>query len=184
MKTCLTFLSIIIIIGCSSVPESKIETPENTDIQSIKRKTLLNSTVQIVDTLPQLNKSLKLSKSGKSNSRVLVSMYIASCSPCLVKMKRWKQLISTDSVFSKNLKFVFYAKNDITWYFDHQVNEVNEFPFPIYHDPDDTFARVNNLPELAYVESILLDSGGRIVYSGNPMESEADFNELKDYLSK
>lgn len=163
------------------MPDKTFAPPDNKDIQSLKRQELLNSTAHIVDTLPQLNKLFKDSPI-EQKTHVLISMYIASCSPCLVKMKRWKELILTDSLFSEDLKFVFYAKNEITWYFDHQVNEVNEFPFLIYHDPDDTFARVNNLPQLAYVESILLDSMNRIVYCGNPMENEDDFNQLKRYL--
>ena len=88
-------------------------------------KKLLGRRVIIIDTLDQIN-PFALSDSTKAFT--LISMYIASCSPCLVKMKKWEDLIETNSVF-RNVSFVFYAQNRLTWYFNHQVNESESVSF-------------------------------------------------------
>ena len=61
---------------------------------------------------------------------------------------------------------------------------VNQFPFKIFHDSANYFVRANKSPELSSVKSILLDQDSKVIFAGNPMESEAEYSALVDLLTK
>lgn len=157
--------------------------PEAIDYQNqneVYKSALLTREITLIDTLQQLNTNEIQKPKGPLK---IVSQYVASCSPCLVKMKKWLKLSVEDSLF-KDVEFIFYAKNELTWYFQHQVQVVNNFPFPIYHDPADVFPRTNNSPEMTYVKSVLLNQDNKVIYAGNPMDDANDFDQLVDAIKK
>lgn len=166
-----------VVYSCQSPNESPGTPEQEVDIDDYKA-TLMGKKMFLVDTLTQINRN---EFEIQEKPLTLIALYVASCNPCLIKMKKWKKLLAQSEDLNK-ANIVIYAKNSLNWYFDHQVNEVNEFPFPVYHDPDDVFARANDAPELTYVKSILVDETGTVVFAGNPMDEQKDFNKLFETL--
>lgn len=178
-KLHLFFLTGIWALGyaCQPPNESGAVPQQEIDIDGYKAS-LIGKKMVLVDTLNQINHNEFVSP---EKPLTLVSLYVASCNPCLIKMKKWTRLLAQSDDLNK-ARLVFYAKNALKWYFNHQVNEVNEFPFPIYHDPADVFARANDAPQLTYVRTVLLDAEGTVIFAGNPMDEQADFDQLFEIL--
>lgn len=165
---------IIILAYACQAPNESTAVPEKEVNVADYKISLIGKKMVLVDTLLQINRRELV---AQEKPLTLVALYVASCNPCLIKMKKWKKLMTQSEDLNK-ANIVIYAKNSLNWYFDHQVNEVNEFPFPIYHDPADVFARTNDAPQLTYVRSVLLDKTGTVIYAGNPMDDQEDFDKL------
>ncbi|MDW3194349.1 MAG: hypothetical protein R8G66_18380 [Cytophagales bacterium] len=178
-KSYLFFLTGLLTLAYAcEAPNASVAKPEKEINIDEYKASLIGKKMILVDSLTQINRHEFV---VREKPLTLVALYVASCNPCLIKMKKWKKLLVQSEDLNK-ANIVIYAKNSLNWYFDHQVNEVNEFPFPVYHDPADIFARTNDAPELTYIRSVLLDETGTVIFAGNPMDEQEDFNKLFEIL--
>lgn len=166
LKSIVTIIVLSVLISCS-------------DRYNVKRTMVEFTKSEII--LPDRLTFVKNGECSTINSSELINdntliIYIdsTSCSGC--KISHFSDMLPlyhlSDSVeHNFSVMAIFSPKNE-------NINEVEsllrllKFPYPIYLDFDQQFAKINNLPSDKRFHNFLISSDGKVKYVGNPLASE------------
>ncbi len=101
----------------------------------------------------------------------IVSYYDSTgCTGCRMKLPFWNEFMNrVDSVRGGNsVDLVMVAATDNLKELKHLVR-LNSFSGNMEYDPDDSFNRLNGFPDLAELQTFLIDRDHRIIAMGNPV---------------
>lgn len=117
-----------------------------------------------------------------SKSLRIVTSIDGDCHACVNHLKEWKSVISK---FSKsNVKFLFFIYADNYARFElMNMHEIN-FEYPVVYDYNNDFAINNNIPDDYLLNTMLIDSRGKILVIGNPLKSLEILKLYEDEITR
>ena len=113
----------------------------------------------------------------------IVSYYDSTgCTGCRMKLPFWNEFMNkVDSAKGDNsVELVMVAATNKVKELKHLV-KLNSFSGNMVYDPDDSFNRLNSFPNVAELQTFLLDHDHRVIAMGNPV-TNGGIGKL--YLSK
>lgn len=113
----------------------------------------------------------------------IVSYYDSTgCTGCRMKLPFWNEFMNkVDSAKGVNsVELIMVAATDRVNELKHLV-KLNSFSGNMVYDPDDSFNRLNSFPDVAELQTFLLDHDHRVIAMGNPVTNDG-IGKL--YLSK
>lgn len=103
----------------------------------------------------------------QSDIKLLVTV-ISDCTPCVVIIKEWDQYLK-DNPYLSRIPLLFVASGNFNDYMHFQINNENNFDFPILLDSGMDFIEKNNLQNFPK-EVFLLNADNEVVLVGSPLE--------------
>ena len=105
-----------------------------------------------------------------SSFKILVYVDSVGCTPCKLKVDRWKSLIDScqQSFLDVSFLFVLHA---------HDFEEIemefllHDFNYPVIYDPQNYFDRLNHFPQNQLFQVFLLDGENEVLLIGSPITS-------------
>lgn len=93
------------------------------------------------------------------------------CTSCKLQLHRWKEFINEMDSLSGNLvsfRFIFHPKDkkELNYLFKR-----DKFDVPVWIDQEDSFNKMNKLPENDTFHTFLLDDNSKIIAIGNPVNN-------------
>ena len=113
----------------------------------------------------------------------IVSYYDSTgCTGCRMKLPFWNEFMNkADSARgNRSVELIMVAAADKPKELKHLV-KLNSFSGNMVYDPDDSFNRLNSFPDVAELQTFLLDRDHRVIAMGNPV-TNGGIGKL--YLSK
>ncbi len=101
----------------------------------------------------------------------IVSYYDSTgCTGCRMKLPFWNEFMNkVDSARGGNsVELVMVAATDNLKELKHLV-KLNSFSGNMVYDPDDSFNRLNHFPDIAELQTLLIDRNHRVIAMGNPV---------------
>ena len=101
----------------------------------------------------------------------IISYYDSvGCTGCRMKLPFWNEFMNkVDSAKGSNsVELVMAAATEKLKELKHLV-KLNSFSGNMVYDPDDSFNRLNHFPDIAELQSFLLDRNHRVIAMGNPV---------------
>lgn len=116
----------------------------------------------------------------QSDYKVVVYADAVGCISCKLKLSKWKKIISElGEVSDCKISFLFYlypnSKEEIV-----DILEQNHFNYPVCFDFDDSFNKLNKLPDNEKFHVLLLDGENKVILMGNPVNN----SKIKDLYLK
>ena len=101
----------------------------------------------------------------------IVSYYDSTgCTGCRMKLPFWNEFMNkVDSARGGNsVELVMVAATDRVKELKHLV-KLNSFSGNMVYDPDDSFNKLNHFPDIAELQTLLIDRNHRVIAMGNPV---------------
>lgn len=119
------------------------------------------------------------------NKKYKILNYIdtSGCTACQLKLYEWKLLKDEVDSLKLNTDFIF-----IVYLQDYRELELmqckNKFNVPLYYDLQDSFNKLNKLPQFQTFRTFLLDTNNRVLLIGNPINNPKLWSLYKKEISK
>ena len=106
------------------------------------------------------------------NSEYKIINYVgANCSSCIALFKLWQKKNVENEFFSK-IPVIFIVYGDSFEIFEYYFDELIDFPFPVLIDTTYSFVKENQVPDIEYLKTLLIDSNNSVELVGNPFEDK------------
>lgn len=93
------------------------------------------------------------------------------CTNCKLRLNEWRQFISyVDSFYPHKNKVFFFIHPKDTKEIEYLLMR-NKFDYPICIDIDNSFNRLNHLPDAEQFQTFLLDKKNKVIAIGNPIRN-------------
>ena len=100
----------------------------------------------------------------------IVTSINGDCNACVNQLKEWKSIIEKFPVEKVTFLFFVYAEN----YSRFELMNDSEigFKYPVIYDYNNAYILKNKIPDDYLLNTMLIDSNGKIIVVGNPLQSK------------
>lgn len=117
-----------------------------------------------------------------SKSLRIVTSINGDCHACVNHLIEWKSLINKFSESKVRFLFFIYADNYARFEIMN-MHEIN-FEYPVVYDYNNDFAVNNKIPDDYLLNTMLVDSHGKILVIGNPLKSQEILKLYEDVITR
>lgn len=122
---------------------------------------------------------------GKEPTLKIVSFLNGDCGECVMRLVEWQDFFNENISSLRMVEFFLYIHARDYTYLKSIISDLN-ISFPIIYDSENLFHNKNELPDDLRYQTFLLDSGYRVIYTGNPILSKdianGYINKINSYL--
>ena len=107
----------------------------------------------------------------KTDYKVVVFVDSVGCISCKLQLPRWKEFMhNVDSLSDGNVPFIFFFQTKDVRELRYILRRDN-FSHPVCIDTEDSFYKLNRVPNEMMFQTFLLDSKNRVKVIGNPIHN-------------
>lgn len=176
-----TYIIIIIVIGIVACADSRTKqirtflkdkkgrlffTPDSFNVKVLEK----DSTYSILASKKFVN---------ASSFRITTSIN-GDCYACVNELKEWELLI--DKFDENKVKFLFFIYADSFARFELLNDSEINFKYPVIFDYKNDYAIKNEIPDDYLLNTMLIDSIGKIIVVGNPLKSKEIMELYEDAI--